>query len=238
MKYFASDVHLSADRPETVSLFLKFLSTIKAGNELYLLGDIFDTWIGDDDDTPLADQIRQALQHLTQSGVTVFFQAGNRDFLIDQQFLQQTGLQPLSETAVINVNGDKILLMHGDLLCTDDIEYQQARVMLRNPLFVQDFLSKPLQERRIMAAQYRQRSGETTSLKAADIMDINQDTLAKYLQTSGARHIIHGHTHRPATHQLEAQTTSQRYVLGEWHADHAQILTADEQGIMSIQVTH
>lgn len=228
---FISDLHLAAERPRATELFLRFArDRARQAEALYVLGDLFDAWIGDDDGGPLATAVRGALSELTAAGVAVSFQGGNRDFLIGAQFVGATGVRLLPDHAVIDLYGVPTLLMHGDLLCTDDLDYQQARRMLRNPAFVADFLAKPLPARAALAAEYRRRSGEATSLKAEDIMDVNTDAVAQAMRAHGVRRLIHGHTHRPAIHDLSLDgTAAQRIVLAEWHDDEGQCVcvTAD-----------
>jgi len=223
---FIADLHLSAERPDTLMLFLRFLQERACrADALYILGDLFDAWIGDDDDAPLAGQVRAGLRALSDSGTALYLQHGNRDFLLGEQFLADTGAQLLDETAVVDLDGHPTLLMHGDLLCSDDTDYQQARLMLRSPAFIQDFLSRPLAERSALAAEYRQRSGEATSLKAEDIMDVNPLTVADYLRHHDVDRLIHGHTHRPGHHHHTVNGQSaERWVLGEWHGDHGDAL--------------
>jgi len=229
-KIFISDLHLSESRPETVTLFEKFLAQRpKSGDQLYILGDIFDAWVGDDDDAPLATRIRKALKSLGAHGVEVFIQRGNRDFLMGRRLMRETGATLLPDPFLTTVAGQPTLLMHGDLLCTDDHAYQRARRKLRNPLFQWLALRRSLQARRRMAADYRRRSGEVTAMTAADIMDANDQAILDYLQRHNATQMIHGHTHRPAvhTHKLPDGRTAHRYVLDEWHGDHAAAWTDD-----------
>jgi UDP-2,3-diacylglucosamine hydrolase len=230
---FISDLHLAAERSQALALFLRFASgRARQAEALYVLGDLFDAWIGDDDDGPLATAVRTALRDLTHAGVAVFFQGGNRDFLIGEHFAGETGVRLLPDHAVVDLHGTPTLLMHGDLLCTDDVDYQQARVMLRNPAFVADFLAKPLPARTALAAEYRRRSGEATSLKAEDIMDVNAATVVQVMRQHGARRLIHGHTHRPAVHALQIDgEPAERIVLGEWHDDEGQCVCVTESGV-------
>ena len=223
---FIADLHLSAERPDTLALFLRFLrERAPRADALYILGDLFEAWIGDDDDSTLAVQVRAGLKALSDSGTQVYIQHGNRDFLIGEAFLAASGAQLLDEATVVDLDGQPTLLMHGDLLCSDDVEYQQARLMLRSPAFIQDFLSRPLAERAALAAEYRKRSGEATSLKAEDIMDVNDGTVVDTLHQHGVTRLIHGHTHRPAEHQHSVNgQDAQRWVLAEWHPDHAEAL--------------
>jgi len=230
---FISDLHLAADRPGATEIFLRFTrERAREAEALYILGDLFDAWIGDDDDGPLAMAVRQALRELAAADVTIRFQGGNRDFLIGTRFAEETGVGLLSDFAVVDLYGRPSLITHGDLLCTDDIDYQRARVMLRNPAFVADFLSKPLPARAALAAEYRRRSGEATSLKADDIMDVNADTVARVMQEHGVRRVIHGHTHRPAIHALSVGgDPAERIVLGEWHEDGGQCVCVNLEGV-------
>ncbi len=224
---FISDLHLSADRPQTIALFEQFLLTRpQSGDRLYILGDLFDSWVGDDDDAPLARRIRNALKACSNRGVELFIQRGNRDFLMGRRMMKETGATLLEDPVLVDVAGLPTLLMHGDLLCTDDIDYQRARKKLRNPLVQWLALRKSLDARRAMAADYRRRSGEATAAKAENIMDANVDTVLNYLQQQHAQQIIHGHTHRPAIHrhQLDDGSRCIRHVLPEWHKDHAQVL--------------
>ena len=223
---FIADLHLSAERPDTLALFLRFLrQRAPRADALYILGDLFDAWIGDDDDSPMAEQVRAGLKTLSDGGTPVYIQHGNRDFLIGEDFLAASGAKLLDETEVVDLDGTPTLLMHGDLLCSDDVEYQQARQMLRSPAFIQDFLSRPLAERAALAAEYRKRSGEATSLKAEDIMDVNDQTVVDTLRRHGVSQLIHGHTHRPDEHQHPVDgRIAHRWVLAEWHPDHAEAL--------------
>ena len=226
---FISDLHLSAANPEVVARFEAFAADRAAGaSALYILGDLFDAWIGDDDDSDVAVRVRRVLAGLTARGVAVYVQHGNRDFLIGERFCARTGVELLPETAVAEVAGEPTVLMHGDLLCTDDTDYQQARAMLRNPAFIAEFLARPLAERAALAAEYRRRSGEATSLKAEDIMDVNADAVSGLLREQGVRRLIHGHTHRQGRHGfvLDGVPVS-RLVLGEWHPARGSALVDD-----------
>lgn len=232
---FISDLHLAQERPGTLALFLDFLRrrAPRAG-ALYILGDLFDAWIGDDDPSTLAEQVRAGLRELTELGTEVYLQHGNRDFLLGEAFLQATGCRLIDETHVIEHAGERILLMHGDLLCTDDVGYQQARQMLRDPAFIADFLARDLAERAALAASYRAKSGEATSLLAEDIMDVNPDTVADYLRRHDANTLIHGHTHRPATHTMVVDGhEATRRVLPEWHEDTGFALVRQDDGTFS-----
>lgn len=230
---FISDLHLSADHPGTVALFLGFCRERAAGaTALYVLGDLFDAWIGDDNDAPPYPDIRAALRTLTDNGTPVYLQHGNRDFLVGERFCTRTGVQLLPEEAVVDLHGSRMLLMHGDTLCTDDLAYQQARRTLRDPAFVEAFLSRPLDERAAIAADYRRRSGEATSLLAADIMDVNQAAVEAAMRRHGVTRLVHGHTHRAAWHRFTRDGRAlERIVLGEWHPDRGPYLRVTDEGI-------
>jgi UDP-2,3-diacylglucosamine hydrolase len=229
-QWFISDLHLADERPDTVVLFERFLRDHPHPTDrVFILGDLFDVWIGDDDDTALADRVRLALGQLSARGVELFIQRGNRDFGMGKRLMRETGATLLSDTHVTTVAGQPTLLMHGDLLCTDDVEYQKARRRFRNPVFQWLMLRKSLASRREIADNIRRRSREKKALKPENIMDVNADTVIHYLQKYQATQLIHGHTHRPALHQviLHNGLTASRLVLPEWHADQAAVWVDD-----------
>ncbi len=221
-----SDLHLSPDRPETVRLFLDFLTgRARQAARLYILGDLFDAWIGDDDDTPPYPAVRAALAELTATGTTCALLHGNRDFLLGRAFCRNTGCILLRDPHLTHFDGTRTLLMHGDLLCTDDQDYQRFRRRVRNPLVKTLFRWKSLAARRAVAEGYRRRSGAAKADKTAAIMDANPDTVARYLGRFQATHLIHGHTHRPADHTLAVNGQSaRRTVLAEWHPNRGEVL--------------
>jgi UDP-2,3-diacylglucosamine hydrolase len=229
---FISDLHLSAERPDTVRLFLAFLAQrASRADTLYILGDLFDAWIGDDLDLPPIPQIKAALHTLTQSGTAVRLMHGNRDFLLGTRFCAETCCELLPDPTLLNLQGIPTLLMHGDSLCTDDLDYQAFRRQIREPAFIRHFLSLPIPQRIATVTELRNKSGEATSLKAEEIMDVNQQAVEDYLLEYGAQRLIHGHTHRPTLHQFElAGQQARRYVLAEWHADRAGFLSVGEDG--------
>ena len=235
---FISDLHLSAERPETVERFLHFLKErAPAAGALYILGDLFDAWIGDDDDAAPWPEIQSALAGLSHAGTKVLIQHGNRDFLIGTAFCERTGASLFNDEAVIKLFGTPTLLMHGDTLCTDDTAYQEARKLLRSAAFKQEFLSKSLQERALIATEYRKRSGEATSLLPADIMDVNQQAVEEAMRRNGVHRLIHGHTHRQAIHVFDlAGKPAERIVLGEWHPDSGMALSVTPDGIDELVV--
>ena len=215
---FVSDLHLDADRPEATRAFYRFLEE-RASNAkaLYVLGDLFEAWVGDDDDSPLAREVVEALAQLAASGTAVYFAHGNRDFLVGEDFCQRSGAILLEETSVIEIGGERVLLMHGDSLCTDDHDYQEFRAMVRDPGWQAGFLALPLMERRALAAQARDASRLSTSGKPAEIMDVNAAAVAETMRLNGVRRLIHGHTHRPAVHEFNLDgAPATRTVLGDW----------------------
>jgi UDP-2,3-diacylglucosamine hydrolase len=224
---FISDLHLSAERPETVRLFLRFLADRATRAEhLYILGDLFDVWIGDDDRTAPIPALLSALRRVTDNGTHLWVMHGNRDFLLGEAFCHETGSRLLPDPTCVDLYGTPTLLMHGDLLCTDDEAYQAFRRQLRQPDFTQRFLAMTLDQRRAQARHYREQSGEANSLKPGAIMDVNQQTVASYMGKHTARRLIHGHTHRPSAHSFTLDgEAAHRYVLGEWHADGAEIIS-------------
>ncbi|MBK1721065.1 UDP-2,3-diacylglucosamine diphosphatase [Thiocystis violacea] len=223
---FVSDLHLAPERPATIALFLRFLAgRARPARQLFILGDLFETWIGDDDDTAAYVEVRRALRALTQSGTRCALMRGNRDFLLGRAFCQDTGCTLLRDPSLHHFGGERTLLMHGDLLCTDDLAYQRFRRRIRNPLVTWLFQRKSLASRRAIAADYRRKSGAATSAKSKNIMDVNPSTVADYLRRFRATRLIHGHTHRPDEHQLMlAATSARRTVLAEWHEDRGEVL--------------
>ena len=223
---FVSDLHLAAERPETLALFLGFLGgRARGAARLYILGDLFDAWIGDDDDAPPAPQVRAGLHALTASGTACTLQSGNRDFLLGRRFCRETGATLGADPLLIVIDGERTLLMHGDLLCTADVDYLRFRRRVRNPLVRRLFLFKSLAARRAVADDYRRRSGAAKGEKTAAIMDAEPAAVADYLTRYRATHLIHGHTHRPAEHPLSiAGHPARRTVLAEWHPDRGEVL--------------
>lgn len=224
--HFISDLHIALDKPDITRRFVNFLENrAPKASSLYILGDLFDTWVGDDDFTPPTKQIRACLQRLTNQGTKVSLQAGNRDFLIGRRFCQDTGVELLDDYAVIDLFGEPTLLTHGDLLCTDDIAYQAFRVKSRSPEWQRNVLSKPLFVRLLAARWYRIKSFFHKRKKSQDIMDVNQNTVVNTMRQYACRRLIHGHTHRPAVHEfLVDGKPAQRFVLADWHKDKGDVL--------------
>lgn len=224
---FISDLHLSGERPAIGGLFLQFLQErASSAGALYILGDLFEAWLGDDVIPPDVQPIISALKQLSDQGTSVYIMHGNRDFLLGDDFASLCGATLLDDPCVIDLYGTPTLLMHGDLLCTDDIPYQQMRTMLRAPQWIEEFLAKPVDERIAFAQSLRQRSQKETGEKDEAIMDVNADTLRDTLQQYQVSQLIHGHTHRPAIHREPSYT---RFVLGDWY-EKGSVLSCDENG--------
>jgi len=223
---FISDLHLTIERPEVTQKFLKLLTErATQAKALYILGDLFDTWIGDDDFSPPIKTVKKHLKALTAQGTPVFYIHGNRDFLIGQRFSQESGVTLLDEYSVIDLYGTQTLLTHGDLLCTDDLPYQEFRLKSHSKAWQENVLSKPLILRILYARWYRLRSFFHKRKKSQDIMDVNQDTIVDVMKQYQTTRLIHGHTHRPAVHKLKINDLSgQRFVLAEWKKDSASVL--------------
>ena len=214
-----SDLHLDPQRPRIMDLFADLLAgEARRADALYILGDLFDSWIGDDDDAALAAQVAQATRALRDSGVPIWFMHGNRDFLLGADYAARAGMSLLADPSVVELGGERVLLMHGDTLCTDDTEYLKFRALVRDPRWQAQFLAKPLTERRAFAAQARGESRRHTSAAKPEIMDVNQEAVAAAMRTHGVHKLIHGHTHRPATHHFDLDgRTAERVVLGDWY---------------------
>ncbi|HEX7915969.1 UDP-2,3-diacylglucosamine diphosphatase [Rudaea sp.] len=216
---FISDLHLDPQRPHIVDLYTELLAgEARRANALYILGDLFESWIGDDDDAALAARVAEATRALRDSGVPVWFMHGNRDFLLGADYAARAGMTVLADPSVIELGGERVLLMHGDTLCTDDVEYLKFRALVRDPRWQAQFLAKPLAERRAFAAQARGESRKHTSAAKPEIMDVNQEAVAAAMRAHGVHKLIHGHTHRPATHHFDLDgRLAERVVLGDWY---------------------
>jgi UDP-2,3-diacylglucosamine hydrolase len=228
---FISDLHLDATRPETTEQFLSFLATAaRRASALYILGDLFEAWIGDDDPDPAQRVIVDALRALTGSGVPCRVMHGNRDFLLGHRFERDAGVGLIADGTHIELNGEPCLLMHGDTLCTDDRNYQRLRRIVRNPLLQWTVSHLSLRQRQRLAQRLRAGSRMHTQATAPEIMDVNADAVRETFRATGVRNIIHGHTHRPAIHELEVDgRRRRRVVLGAWH-ERGSVLTWDERG--------
>lgn len=217
---FISDLHLSPDHPLLVRGFLDLLKEYENKNtQLYILGDWFNAWIGDDYSAPWLDEIVLALQKFNASGNEIYFQFGNRDFALGQKFLNKFNGHLLKDVDYLELSHVKIRLEHGDLLCTDDVSYQKFRKVIRNPLLLGFLKSMPLSFRQKLANGFRKKSSETKESKSYDIMDVNQHAVEDALKQVDL--LIHGHTHRPQIHDVNGK---KRIVLGDWREHEAQIL--------------
>jgi len=215
---FISDLHLSPERPEIGRLFLRFLrEQEKCIGSLYILGDLFEVWLGDDAILPAYQPFLEALRDLGERGVSLHVMRGNRDFLMGESFASLTGATLLEDPTVVSLGGIPTLLMHGDLLCTDDVAYQEFRAMVHDPAWQRALLGKSMEERLGIARQLREESRTATRGKSAEIMDVNQETVEQFLREFGASQLIHGHTHRPAEHRFTLDDHPvTRFVLPEW----------------------
>jgi len=213
-----SDLHLEEKRPDITRAFLRFLQTRAHGADaLYILGDFFEVWVGDDGMTPFQHQIASALRTLSDSGTRLYLMHGNRDFMIGKAFCREAGCTLLSDPHIATLGGERVLLMHGDSLCTRDEGYMRMRRLLRNPLSLFILHSLSLTRRQKIASKLRSTSKEETRMKASDIVDVTPDEVVKVMRKHKVRTLIHGHTHRPATHALQIDgQPAQRIVLGDW----------------------
>lgn len=222
---FISDLHLSPDHPRLVRGFLVLLDEYKNKNtQLYILGDWFNAWIGDDYTAPWLDEIVTALQSFSAAGNQIYFQVGNRDFALGQKFLDQFNAILLPDVYTLEINHIKFRLEHGDALCTDDVAYQRFRKVIRNPVLLGLIKRTPLSFRQKLANGFRKKSSATKQLKSYDIMDVNAQAVESVIEQ--VDYLIHGHTHRPEIHQLQHK---QRIVLGDWREDTAWILELNPQ---------
>ncbi|GIX22044.1 MAG: UDP-2,3-diacylglucosamine hydrolase [Gammaproteobacteria bacterium] len=215
---FAADLHLDPARPEAVAAFTAFLTRCRNAQALYLLGDLVEAWIGDDDPAEELAEAFAAVRALRAHGVPVYFIAGNRDFLLGAERAAALGMTRLEEPVRIELDGHPTLLLHGDVLCTDDHAYQALRRQLRDPAWQAAFLARPLAERRAYAAQLRAASRTATQTKAEAIMDVNAQAVAEWMRRHAVDRLIHGHTHRPAVHRFELDGRPvERWVVGDWY---------------------
>ena len=223
---FVSDLHLDPARPEITALFLRFLQREAASADaLYILGDLFEAWVGDDDPSSTGQQVADGLRRLADAGVPVYFVHGNRDFLVGQDYAGRAGMRILPDPAVVSLYGEPVLVMHGDLLCTDDHAYQAFRAQTRDPHWQAMFLAQPLAARQAFAAQARQASmsrqqdmidGDRASFEA--VTDVNPQAVEATLARFGVATLVHGHTHRPAMHAVRiGDRKGRRIVLGDWY---------------------
>jgi UDP-2,3-diacylglucosamine hydrolase len=216
---FVSDIHLNSLQPEITAQFLDFLrGEARRASQLYILGDLFEYWIGDDDPDPTYAQVQTELQALTNSGIPCFVMHGNRDFLLGRGFCERTGCQLLNDGTVIELYGQRVLLSHGDVLCIDDRAYQRLRRIVRSPVTQRMLSFFSVQQRQWIAVRMRRGSERHTQQTMSNIMDVNPQAVIAQLRQAKVEWLIHGHTHRPGIHRhLLAPNTGTRIVLGDWH---------------------
>ncbi|UGB39170.1 UDP-2,3-diacylglucosamine diphosphatase [Frateuria soli] len=229
---FIADLHLDESRPHITGLFERYLASeeVRQADALYILGDLVEAWIGDDDDAQLPARIARATRAVRDSGRPVYFMPGNRDFLLGRDYADRAGLTLLQDGVVHDLHGRPTLLMHGDTLCTDDVAYQAVRRQVRTPEWKAHILAMPLEQRRAFAARARADSRAHTGAATESIMDVNDGAVAQAMRGAGVTRLIHGHTHRPAIHEfsLDGQA-AQRIVLGDWY-DQGSVLRVDTDG--------
>ena len=212
--FFISDLHLEQNKPHLTKAFENFInSKVNSHDELFILGDFFEQWIGDDNEDNFIKGIKNILKLKTTEGLKIYFMHGNRDFLIGDKFCKDVGAKLLKDPFIFNLNGKKIMLMHGDSLCTDDRDYQEFRNLVRNKDWQKDFLSKDLKERKEVAKSLREISSLENKTKDEAIMDVNQDEVLRIIENHSLDVLIHGHTHRPYIHD---ENGVPRMVLGDW----------------------
>lgn len=227
---FIADLHLQTEEPAITAGFLRFLQgEARHADALYILGDLFEAWIGDDDPNPLHRDIASALKALVNSGVPCFFIHGNRDFLLGKRFARDCGMTLLAEETVLDLYGRKVLIMHGDTLCTDDIGYLAFRAKVHTPWIQTLFLALPLFIRSRIAAKMRAGSKAANSSKSMTIMDVNPQAVVSVMEKHHVQWLIHGHTHRPDVHHLTVNgKPAQRVVLGAWHTEGSMVKVTPE----------
>lgn len=220
---FISDLHLADERPDIIRLFLKFLDEVAANTRsLYILGDFLEYWIGDDKDDELHDSlikdVLEALRKLKSKGINTYLMHGNRDFLVGKSLAEKYDFTLIDDPTIIHIKETPILLMHGDTLCTDDIDYQNFRTMVRDSAWQKDFLSKTIEERRDIANALRKVSKNATADKKEETMDVNLDAVSEAMKKNDVDILIHGHTHRPAIHEFVIDNKDmKRFVLADWY---------------------
>ena len=230
---FIADLHLDDSRPHITGLFERYLAgdEVRQADALYILGDLVEAWIGDDDDAELPARIARATRGVRAAGVPVYFMPGNRDFLLGPDYAERAGLTLLEDGVVHDLHGRPTLLMHGDTLCTDDVAYQAVRRQVRTPQWKANILAMPLEARRAFAAKARADSRAHTGTTTESIMDVNADAVIQALRGTGVTRLIHGHTHRPAIHDFAIDGhAAQRIVLGDWY-EQGSVLRVTPEGV-------
>jgi UDP-2,3-diacylglucosamine hydrolase len=232
---FIADLHLSPNHPRLVRGFLDLLDAYQNKNtQLYILGDWFNAWIGDDYTAAWLDEVVARLKQFSQAGNQIYFIVGNRDFALGQKFLDQFSGQLLPDVYTLHIGSQQVRLEHGDALCTDDVSYQKFRKIIRNPIILGILKKTPLAFRQKLAQGFRKKSQQANQVKSYDVMDVNADAVSQALQHADV--LIHGHTHRPNIHNEHGKP---RIVLGDWRADAAQILVVEpNQALATWQLSH
>lgn len=233
---FIADLHLCTEEPAITAGFLRFLAgDARQADALYILGDLFEAWIGDDDPVPLHREIAAAIKSLVDAGVPCYFIHGNRDFLLGKRFARESGMILLAEEKVLDLYGRKVLILHGDTLCTDDTGYLAFRAKVHQPWLQKLFLALPLFARQRIAAKMRANSKAANSTKSLEIMDVNPQAVVNAMERHRVQWLIHGHTHRPAVHHLTANgEPACRVVLGAWHSEGSMVKVTPE----SVELIH
>lgn len=227
--YFISDLHLERIESPITNIFTAFLDDLNQNDSLYILGDLFESWIGDDNVSELSQYISDRLLMLSDRDISVAIMHGNRDFLIGEDFCKASSIELINDPRIIEIDTKKVMLTHGDELCTDDSEYQAFRSVVRNPLWQKDFLNFPISKREKIAGEAKDASKDSKENKAMEIMDVNTDAVLKAFNDQNIEIMIHGHTHRPNIHKVSNEGKNlTRYVLGDWSKNSAIILKWNE----------
>lgn len=227
---FIADLHLHPAQPAVLQHFFAFLAhRAPQAEALYILGDLFEAWLGDDEDLPALMPLYTALRHLSQQGTRLYFMHGNRDFLLGPRFAERCGGELITaDSHYLDLYGTPTVLMHGDTLCSRDVAYQHFRQQVRDPAWQRHFLALPLAQRRDAAQQARAQSQQQIQQQTAEIMDVTPNAVTETMRQHGVQHLIHGHTHRPAVHEFELDNQpAYRYVVGDWQTQGAKILSCE-----------
>tara|TARA_B100001250_G_scaffold309428_1_gene271314 strand:+ start:2553 stop:3281 length:729 start_codon:yes stop_codon:yes gene_type:complete len=235
--YFISDLHLERIESSITNIFTEFLDDLNQNDSLYILGDLFESWIGDDNVSELSQYISDRLLSLSERNISVAIMHGNRDFLIGKDFCKASSIKLINDPRIIEIDTKKVMLTHGDQLCTDDKEYQAFRSVVRNPLWQKDFLNFPISKREKIAGEAKDASKDSKENKAMEIMDVNTDAVLKAFNDHPVEIMIHGHTHRPNIHKISNEDRKlTRYVLGDWSKNSAIILKWNEAEVELIDL--
>ena len=235
--YFISDLHLERIESSITNIFTEFLDDLNQNDSLYILGDLFESWIGDDNVTELSQYISDRLLSLSERNISVAIMHGNRDFLIGEDFCKASSIELINDPRIIEIDTKRIMLTHGDELCTDDKEYQAFRSVVRNPLWQKDFLNFPISKREKIAGEAKDASKDSKENKAMEIMDVNTDAVLKTFNDHPIEIMVHGHTHRPNIHKISNEGRKfTRYVLGDWSKNSAIILKWNEAEVELIDL--